>query len=246
MDPRPAVIGARLRSVSTVLAVAAGKGGVGKSTVATCLALALRDRGHAVGLMDLDFHGPSTHLILGANAERFTEDKGIVPPIVHGLEYLSIVQLAGERPAPLRGLDVSNALLELLAITRWGALDALVLDMPPGIGDATLDLLRVLGRARVLLVTTPSRVAQEVVARLGALLIESGAPALGFVENMVGPAGASRAPALESLGLRRLGELPFDAGLEAATGDVARIRETAFAHAIADLAPQILAFARGS
>jgi ATP-binding protein involved in chromosome partitioning len=239
MDPRLAVIERRLQSVGTVIAVAAGKGGVGKSTVATCLALALHERGYRAGLLDLDFCGPSTHVILGAGTTHPAEDKGIVPPIVHGLEYVSIVQFAGERPAPLRGLDVSNALIELLAITRWGPLDALILDMPPGIGDTTLDAVRLLKKARTLIVTTPSRVAQETVRRLVALLIEVGAPVLGFVENMKRPADPSPARAIALLGVPLLGELPFDEQLEAAMGDVGKIRNTAFSHAIAELAPRI-------
>ena len=169
-DPRLEVIGRRLAGVREVVAVSSGKGGVGKSMIATVLALALRRRGLRVGLLDLDFTSPSTHIILGVEGLQPEEEKGIIPPMAHGLRYMSIVYYAIDRPAPLRGADISNAIIELMAITRWGELDCLVIDMPPGISDATLDTIRLIRGIRFMLVTTPSRVAFETVRKLLALL----------------------------------------------------------------------------
>jgi len=107
--------------------------------IATMLALTLANKGCKVGLFDLDFTGPSTHIILGAQKTVLKEEKGIVPPTVQGLQYMSLIYFVGDNPAPLRGADVSNALIELLSVTQWGQLDFLVIDMPPGIGDAVLD-----------------------------------------------------------------------------------------------------------
>ncbi len=230
MDPRMAIIEPRLASIKKIIAVAGGKGGVGKSTVATAMALVLSEMGHKVGLLDLDFYGPSTHVILGGGAQP-REEKGIIPPKVHGLEFMSIVYYAGDNPSPLRGPDLTNALIELLAITRWGDLDFLIVDMPPGLGDTTLDAIRLLKKARFLVVTTPSRVALETVKKLIALLKAVNTPIMGVLENMRRPHDL---PAQE-LGVPLLGELPYDAQLEASFGSVERFLQTIFAQRFREL-----------
>jgi len=242
MDPRVAIIEERLKSIKKIIAVAAGKGGVGKSTVATGLALVLSEMGHNVGLFDLDFYGPSTHVILGASEEiQPTEERGIVPPKVHGIEFMSLVFYTGKNPAPLRGPDLTNALIELLAITRWGELDFLIVDMPPGLGDTTLDAIRLLKNPNFLVVTTPSRIAYETVSKLVALLSELGIPILGVIENMRRPSDRARA----SFGVRVLGELPFDEGLEDALGDPGRFLQTEFAQRLHEIALAIIQRSRG-
>ena len=184
VDPRTSIINERLSRISRIIAVSSGKGGVGKSMVATTLALTLAHNGCKVGLFDLDFTSPSTHIILGAQNVQPKEEKGIVPPTVHGLEYMSLVYFVGDNPAPLRGEDVSNAFIELLAVTQWGTLDFLVIDMPPGIGDAILDLVRLIKRIEFLIVTTPSLLAFETVKKQVALLCELKMPIIGVIENM--------------------------------------------------------------
>jgi len=185
VDPRTSVISHRLSGISRIIAVSSGKGGVGKSMVATALALSLAKEGCRVGLFDLDFTGPSTHIILGVPTNvQPKEDKGIIPPIVEGLEYMSLVFFVGDNPAPLRGADVSNALIELLSVTQWGELNFLVIDMPPGISDAVLDLVRLVERIEFLIVTTPSLLAFEVVKKQVALLCELKMPIIGIIENM--------------------------------------------------------------
>jgi len=184
VDPRASIVNERLKGVRRIIAVSGGKGGVGKSLFATTFALILARKGFKVGLFDLDFTSPSTHAVLGVQDLRPMEDKGIVPPRVCGLEYMSIVYFSGSLATPLRGVDVSNALLELLSVVVWGELDYLVLDVPPGIGDATLDLVRLIGRVEFLIVTTPSRLAFETVRRLVGLLQELRVRVIGVVENM--------------------------------------------------------------
>ena len=144
VDPRSSVIDSRLKSVNRVIAVSSGKGGVGKSMVATALALTLAQRGLKIGLFDLDFTSPSTHLIMGVEKVLPKEEKGIIPPIVNNLAYMSLVYYSGEFATPLRGEDTSNVLIELLSVTKWGELDFLIIDMPPGIGDAVLDLIKLI------------------------------------------------------------------------------------------------------
>jgi ATP-binding protein involved in chromosome partitioning len=236
LDPRTTVINKRLSRIGRIIAVSSGKGGVGKSLVATTLALALSRRGCKVGLFDLDFTSPSTHLILGAKGVQLEEDKGIVPPVVEGLAYMSLVYFSGDQAAPLRGADVSNALIELLAVTQWGELDFLVIDMPPGIGDAVLDLVRLVQRIEFLIVTTPSLLAFETVKKQVRLLQDLKVPIIGVVENMKMDKAKGIEQGTEKLGVKFLGEVPFDPEVEGAIGDVTRLLETRLAQRISDVA----------
>lgn len=236
VDPRTSVINQRLARIGRIIAVSSGKGGVGKSVVATALALSLSNEGHRVGLFDLDFTGPSTHIILGLPSNVHPkEEKGIVPPIFEGLAYMSLVYFVGDNPAPLRGADVSNALIELLSITQWGTLDFLVIDMPPGIGDAVLDLVRLVKRIEFLIITTPSLLAFEVVKKQVALLCELKMPIVGIVENMKMDKANSIQVDTEKLGLKYIGAIPFDPQVEASIGNPAKLLDTAVGRAM----PQI-------
>jgi len=227
-DPRIAIIEKRFEDVGRVIAVTSGKGGVGKSMVATALALSLARMGHRVGLLDLDFTSPSTHVIMGVEGLYPEEDYGIVPPLAHGLRYMSIVHYSAEEPAPLRGEDVSNAIIELLAITRWQELDYLIIDMPPGIGDATLDTIRLIPRIEFIVVTTPSRVAYESVKRLLLLLNDLKKPVIGVLENMVmEPSGYVKSE-VESLCLTYMGAIDYDEKLEETIGSPDRLMKTSF------------------
>ena len=232
VDPRTSVINKRLAKIKRIIAVSSGKGGVGKSLVATTLALTLAHEGCKVGLFDLDFTSPSTHIILNAEKTQPKEDKGIVPPIVHGLEYMSLVYFSGDNPAPLRGADVSNALIELLSVTQWGTLDFLVIDMPPGIGDVILDLLRLVNRIEFLIVTTSSLLAFETVKKQVNLLCELKAPIIGVVENMKMTKTNRVKEETEKLGLRFLAEVSFDPKVEDAIGDETRLLETSIGKTI--------------
>lgn len=232
VDPRVSVIERRLSKVKRIVAVSSGKGGVGKSVVATALALTLAREGCKVGLFDLDFTGPSTHIILNAKVTVPQEDKGIVPPVVNGMEYMSLVYFVGENPAPLRGADVSNALIELLAVTQWGSLDFLVIDMPPGIGDAILDLLRLVNRVEFLIVTTSSLLAFETVKKQVTLLCELKAPIIGVIENMKQTKSGNVRAGTEKLGLRFLGEISFDPSVEQAIGDSQKLLATSVGRTI--------------
>jgi ATP-binding protein involved in chromosome partitioning len=228
VDPRTSVINQRLSKIGRIVAVSSGKGGVGKSMVATALALSLAKEGCRVGLFDLDFTGPSTHIILGVPSNVHpTEDRGIVPPSFEGLEYMSLVYFVGDNPAPLRGADVSNALIELLSVTQWGTLDFLVIDMPPGIGDAVLDLVRLVERIEFLIITTPSLLAFEVVKKQVTLFCELNMPIVGVVENMKMDKANAVELATKKLGLKYLGAIPFDPHVEDAIGSPTKLMETA-------------------
>jgi ATP-binding protein involved in chromosome partitioning len=232
MDPRTTVINERLRRINRIIAVSSGKGGVGKSLVATTLALTLARRGCKVGLFDLDFTSPSTHLILGVKDAQPKEEKGLVPPVVNGLAYMSLVYFSGEQAAPLRGADVSNALIELFSVTQWGELDFLVIDMPPGIGDAMLDLVRLVARIEFLIVTTSSRLAFETVKKQVRLLQDLKVPIIGVVENMKMDGANGVKQGTEKLGVRFLAEVSYDSEVEVGIGDVMRLLGTTFAQRI--------------
>jgi ATP-binding protein involved in chromosome partitioning len=228
-----------LGNVGRIVAVSSGKGGVGKSLVASTLALALTKQGYEVGLFDLDFTSPSTHVILGIDGVQPKEDKGIVPPVVNGLEYMSIVYYSGDYASPLRGADVSNALIELLSITRWGKLDFLVIDMPPGIGDATLDLIRLIKNIEFLVVTTSSQLAFETVRKLLKLLKELKVPVAGVVENMKMGDSKNIQQQTRKLGLIFLGEIPYDTQVEEAIGNKNRLASTVLAKKVEEIASKI-------
>ncbi|MEM4169638.1 MAG: P-loop NTPase [Thermoproteota archaeon] len=228
VDPRISIIDERIRGVSRIIAVSSGKGGVGKSLLASTLSLISARKGYRVGLFDLDFTSPSTHIILGLEETCPVEDKGIIPPLIHGLRYMSIIYYSSGRATPLRGTDFSNAFIELLSVTNWGSLDFLVLDMPPGIGDATLDVIRLMKRPRFLLVTTSSPLAFETVRKLVCMLKELNVPIVGIVENM--KTGSSNIQQeCRKLNVSFLGEIIYDPMVEETLGKVDSLLETAFA-----------------
>jgi ATP-binding protein involved in chromosome partitioning len=242
VDPRTSVISERLSRIRQLVAVSSGKGGVGKSMVATTLALSLAKEGYRVGLFDLDFTGPSTHIILGVPTNlQPKEEKGIVPPTFQYLTYMSLVYYVGDNPAPMRGADISNALIELLSVTQWGELDFLIIDMPPGIGDAVLDLIRLVERIQFLIITTPSLLAFDVVKRQLTLLCELKLPIVGVVENMKIDKANTIAEQTQNLGLKYLGFIPFDREVEAAIGNPAKLLSTAMGKAITQIKKPLVA-----
>jgi ATP-binding protein involved in chromosome partitioning len=236
IDPRTTIINKRLKKIRKIIAVSSGKGGVGKSLIATTLALTLAKKNLKVGLFDIDFTSPSTHLILGAKDAQPKEEKGIIPPTVKGIEYMSLIYYTGDHATPLRGADVSNALIELLSLTRWNELDFLVIDMPPGIGDAVLDLIRLVKNLEFLIVTTSSQLAFETVKKLTSLLQDLKVPIIGVVENMKMNETKKIKQQTEKLGITFLGEIPYDPNVEAAIGDETKLLETTLAQKIKEIA----------
>ena len=192
-----------------------------------------------MGLFDLDFTSPSTHIILGIEGVKPKEEKGIVPPIVHGIKYMSIVYYSGEYVSPLRGVDVSNALIELLSITRWGKLDFLVIDMPPGIGDATLDLVRLIRKIEFLIVTTPSQLAFETVRKLVSLLKELRIPVVGVIENMKMNNSKTIQQQTMKLSVEFLEEIPYDPKVEEAIGNPNKLLNTTLAKKVDQITSKI-------
>ncbi len=212
-----------LESVKNVIAVASGKGGVGKSTVAVNLAVALATTGAKVGLLDCDIYGPSIPLMLGISGRpQVTPDKKIVPLQKLGLRLMSIGFLAGDdSPVIWRGPMVHGVIRQFLADVKWGELDYLILDLPPGTGDAALTICQTAPLAGAVIVTTPQEMSL-IDARKGLQMFRRvNVPVLGIIENMsyfvcdgcekrhtlFGEGGGERAA--KELGTEVIGRLPL-------------------------------------
>lgn len=174
--------------VKHCLAIASGKGGVGKSTVTVNLAIALAQTGAKVGVLDADVYGPSIPLMMGAQFEKpFTRDGKIVPIQRYGVHMMSLGFLMEEGQAVLwRGPMVAGTVKQLLADVDWGDLDYLLVDLPPGTGDAPMSLAQLAPLTGVVIVTTPHHVAANIAGKSVQLFRRLNAPILGVVENMAG------------------------------------------------------------
>lgn len=173
-------------SPTQILAIASGKGGVGKSTVTVNLAAALHSGGHSVGILDCDIYGFSIPRMVGAeNAEPAVQDGKIIPILAHGMKVISMGNFVhGNVPVIWRGPMLGKALRQLLTDVEWGQPDYLLLDLPPGTGDIALDVAQLLPNANVIIVTTPQAVAAGVASRAGQMARKTNQSILGVVENM--------------------------------------------------------------
>jgi len=215
-----------LPGVKSIIAVASGKGGVGKSTVAVNLALALSQLGLKIGLLDADIYGPSIPLMLGVQEKPQADGKKLMPIEKFGLKTMSIGYLIeGDTPMIWRGPMVMSALTQMLEDVQWGELDVLVVDMPPGTGDAQLTLAQRVPLAGAVIVSTPQELALIDARKALAMFGKTRVPIIGIVENMAyfqapGAAekqyifgqGGARATATDQ-GIDFLGEIPVDAAI---------------------------------
>ncbi|MCD6040057.1 MAG: ATPase [Gammaproteobacteria bacterium] len=175
-----------LPNIKHIIAIASGKGGVGKSTTAVNLALAFAKEGARAGILDADIYGPSQPLMLGVKTRPEIKDKkSLLPIMAHGIQSMSIGYLIDETsPMIWRGPMVSMALQQLLHDTQWDALDYLVIDLPPGTGDIQLTLAQKIPVTGAVLVTTPQDLALLDVKRAYEMFHKVNVPILGIVENM--------------------------------------------------------------
>ncbi|MBM2828764.1 MAG: Iron-sulfur cluster carrier protein [Actinobacteria bacterium] len=212
-----------LPGVRNIIAVASGKGGVGKSTISVNVAVALQKAGARVGLLDADIYGPSIPTLLSLKGHQLTgEDGMILPAESHGMKVLSIgFMLEDDSPVIWRGPMLIKALDQFLHGTKWGELDYLVIDLPPGTGDVQLSLVQTTPVAGAIVVTTPQDLALIDVKKAVRMFEKVGVPILGVIENMsyflcphcsgrseiFGHGGAAQA--CREMGLRFLGEVPL-------------------------------------
>ncbi len=201
-------------SVRNLIAVASGKGGVGKSTVTVNLAFALAQTGARVGLLDADIYGPSIPLMMGLNERPASTDTHVSPLVRNGVRVMSMGFLIPEdQPVVWRGPMVHGALTQFLTQVDWGDLDYLLIDMPPGTGDAQLTISQNAPLAGAIIVTTPQAVSLAD-ARKGLMMFQNvKVPVLGVIENMTGPIFGSGGGAklAEAFGVPYLGSVPMDA-----------------------------------
>lgn len=212
-----------LPGIRNAIAVASGKGGVGKTTVAVNLSVALARHGAKVGLLDADVYGPNVPIMMGVKGDPVTVQGQISPLEAKGVKLMSLgLMLEDSTPVIWRGPMIAGALKQLLRDVAWGEVDYLIIDLPPGTGDASLTLAQLIPLAGAVIVSTPQEVALQDVRRSIAMFERLNVPVLGIVENMsyyihvptgerveiFGHGGAARAA--ETLGLEFLGEIPLD------------------------------------
>jgi ATP-binding protein involved in chromosome partitioning len=217
-----------LPNVKHIIAVGAGKGGVGKSTISVNLAIGLAREGASVGLMDGDIYGPSLPTMLALDSEQpFTEGNTILPFEKHGIKSMTIGKLVDpEKPLIWRGPMAHSAFQQLATQTKWGDLDYLIIDLPPGTGDVPLTMAQLLPLTGAVIVCTPQKVAQDDAVRAVRMFQQLGVEVLGIVENMsyfvgddgkeydiFGRGGAEMMA--QRLGLPFLGGMPINMALRA-------------------------------
>ena len=239
----------RLGAVRRVVAVGAGKGGVGKSTVAAYLAPALAERNTAAGILDADIYGPSLPTLLGsedgARRVRMTDEHQLLPLVAHGIPIMSFGFFLGERsPVVWRGPIVSKAVRQFAQGVVWPSLDVLVVDLPPGTGDVPLTLAQSIELAGAIVVTTPQRLAAAEAAKAADMFARLDVRVLGVVENMTGLfRGNGGAELAERIGAPLLGALPFDPPLseeaDAGISPLASRPDAPFAQAMRALAARV-------
>lgn len=215
-----------LPGIRHVIAVGAGKGGVGKSTISANLAVGLARQGHRVGLLDGDIYGPSVPTLMGLdNIETLTRNSMLQPFLVHGIRCMTIGKLVDpEKPLVWRGPMAHGAFKQLAEQTEWGELDFLVIDLPPGTGDVSLTMAQTMRLTGAVVVCTPQKVAQDDCVRAARMFAQLGIDVLGVVENMsyfigddgkeydlFGRGGAEHMA--QRLGLPFLGAVPINTAL---------------------------------
>ncbi len=248
LDYRSVLIPKRFSEIGYTLMVASGKGGVGKSLISAAIALTKASDGMRTGLLDLDLHGPSSAAILGITGAPVEGESGIIPLEKMGVRVMSVEFFAGENPFPAGGAGKREVIRELLALTDWGSLDLLVVDLPPGTGDEMLAAIEHIPERRgCILVTTPSALSARVAKRAGMLLKDMNVKLLGVIENMstliLGEGevklfgeGAAEKLARE-LQVAFLGRLPLDpeASLAADHGDPEKLLQTRFVEELSEI-----------
>jgi ATP-binding protein involved in chromosome partitioning len=248
-----------LPGVKHCIAIASGKGGVGKSTVSVNLAIALAQTGAKVGLLDADVYGPSIPLMMGCQGEQpFTRDQKILPIQRFGISMMSLGFLLEEGQAVLwRGPMVAGTVKQLLGDVLWGELDYLLVDLPPGTGDAPMSLAQLAPLTGVVIVTTPHHVAANIAGKSVQLFRRLNAPIMGVTENMAGFAcpncgevsrifsGLTGAELAERLGVPFLGSIPLDPAISHASDEgippLIANPESAYAKAFKDISGQLAA-----
>lgn len=241
----------RLRSVSRVILVGSGKGGVGKSLVASGLGLALASKDQRVGILDLDLHGASLTNYLGVDPPVSSGKDGITPKLVGKARVMSVALFTGNNPVPMRDNKKQELITQLFSLTNWERLDFLVVDLPPGTGDELFTAFKLFeGKCSLILVTTPSPNSVMVVSRLRHLAESERIPVKGIAINMAYiKQGRMKVPLfgrLDEKGLEKklkskiIGEIPLEPRVSSTSLESLLSRRILFSRAFAELAQRVL------
>jgi ATP-binding protein involved in chromosome partitioning len=236
----------RLNQIGDVILVGSGKGGVGKSMIASAIAISLSKQGRRTGLFDVDLHGASIPNYLGLRPPLRSDKNGLEPKKLGKLKAMSIAFFAGNNPVPIRGVEKEDLIAHLMALTNWGQLDHLVVDLPPGTGDEVLSAFSLFsGKCRLLLVTTPSRYASNVVSLMCKLAVREKVPLTGVVLNMsymvsggrrIYPLGRADLKRLKNaIGARIIAEIPLEPMMNEEPFELVLKKNNRFAKAVKSL-----------
>ena len=236
----------KLKQIGSVILVGSGKGGVGKSMIASGIALVLSSQGRRTGLLDIDLHGASVPEYLGLGPPLQTSEEGLEPKRLGKLMVMSVAFFSGDNPVPVRGLEKENLIAHLMALTAWGELDYLIVDLPPGMGDELLSAFSLFSnKCRLLLVTTPSKYAFNIVSLMRKLAVREKVPLAGVVLNMsymmnggrkTYPLGRADRSLLErAINARLIAEIPLEPRIGEGHFQEVLKEDNAFAKALRDL-----------
>jgi ATP-binding protein involved in chromosome partitioning len=236
----------KLNQIGNVILVGSGKGGVGKSMIASAIAITLSKQGHRTGILDIDVHGASIPNYLGLKPPLRSSENGLEPKMLGRLRTMSIAFFAGNNPVPIRGAEKEDLISQLMALTNWGELDYLVVDLPPGMGDEVLSAFSLFStKCSLLLVTTPSQHATSVVSLMCKLAERERIPLAGVVLNMsymlnrkqrIYPLGRANRVRLEkAVGAKIVVEVPLDSRINEGRFRVILEKDNDFSRAIRDL-----------
>jgi ATP-binding protein involved in chromosome partitioning len=243
LDFRKEMIRRRFENIDQAIFIASGKGGVGKSIVAATIAALMAKAGMSVGLLDADVYGPSSAFIFNVQSLPREEAHGLIPPVSNGVKVMSIDLFASGKPIPVSGMAAREIMKEILALTEWGKLDYMLVDLPPGTGDVMMALIDIVkSKKSSIVLTTPAELSVSVVKRVIELMLEANIPILGILENMSYMANSKERPLGQGGGrllamkykVKFLGELPIDPKAAKAVDarDVKALLQTDFAKSL--------------
>lgn len=239
MDHRDVITRRRLKEIDRIIVIVSGKGGVGKSMIATTMSFLMAKEGRSIGLFDVDLYSSSSSSILGANNLPREATHGLIPPTSNNVKVMSISLFIGGRPASIGGKAAREIIKEMLTITEWGKLDCLIVDTPAGIGDTMMMLAEIMrGKANFIVVTTPSKLSVSTTRRIVEFLLSAGMSVMGIIENMsTGKTNKDIELISRELGVELMGRIPLD--IEAAEaidrGDLSMLIQTNFATSLLNL-----------
>lgn len=240
IDHRDIIIKRRLEKIDCVIPIISGKGGVGKSMIATTMSILMAKEGKLIGLLDADLYSSSSSFILEAKEVPKEDVHGLIPPSINNVKIMSISLFTGEKPVPLGGKATREVIKEILTITEWGKLNYLIIDMPPGTGDTMMILVEaVRNKAKPIIITTPFKLSILTARKVVELLSLTRISIIGIIENMSTLNRLDRDIELISkeFGIKLIGRIPIDMKAVEAINkrNISMLIQTNFANSILDI-----------